>query len=996
MKKTTLLSGTISLPQNLLKKLLLSCFAMLVMLSSYSANITSTGSGNWNSTTPGAPWPGGTVPAATDNVIIANGSSITLTAAITQTGTITVNAGGTLTLGSTLTSNGSSITINGTLVCGTNIINGSSNFTLASALTAFIQSANPNGITSSGTASGSIQNTSATRSFGAIASYTYNGTTNQVTGNGLPLVIQNLTINNTGGANNNIVTLTNNNTVITGGNSAPAGTGGTLTLTAGILDIGTGNTLGFFSNSGSNSITNNGGNIATSGTNGSDGGTVYVLEASGQNLNINGPNTTTFYNLRFGNAPGNGNRHVVQTVLGNVLINDSLIIYTQQFQWQTNAPIYGPNATLYINTNGNQFNLTPNGSATQQEWLPLSSGTIGITPGYPNNVTISHIGTSQGGYNNGNGWVSTTNWAMNGIFTLGDASGNAQVDFSGVPSFTCGGFVLNNGSRFTAPTGTMTVNGSWTDNQAVSGTTQGFFIKGTSTINFGGSGTCGAANTIQAPGAGIETFYNVGIINGTYTKLNSPITITNNLVLTSGILGTSNPTNILSVTNSAPTAISGGGAGTYIDGPVKWNLQAAAGVYNFPVGSNGVGCANDYLPFKLTKVASSASIATVQALTPGSGGIVDATLGALSTTEYWSFATSVALSSGSTISVSRPTPITPLNAIGQSTTGATGTYTSIGGTAVANGVNSSNPISTNTSLFFTLGAPPIVSTLAATSITTTSVTLNGAFNTGSSKTTSFNFGPFPGAYTIDSVSIHSPINSTTSVLDSAFVTGLVANTEYHYQATDGTDNGSDVTFITAPNPPTVGSASNITTTSFTANWTAPAVTGTAPYTYTLEYSTSSTFATFTSVTGITGTSLAIAGLSPVTTYYYRVETVNASGPSTWSSTSPGVTTDVIASVGCAVGSGGQNGDIVSTTVLPVIDGQVDPVWDNIAANNITNLTVGGSNNNTQTWKALWTADTLYFLAQVTDASLISLPTSLGGVAVPGATMSSNTSDYYDE
>lgn len=35
-----------------------------------AATITTAGSGNWNSTTPNAPWPGGTVPAAGDSVII--------------------------------------------------------------------------------------------------------------------------------------------------------------------------------------------------------------------------------------------------------------------------------------------------------------------------------------------------------------------------------------------------------------------------------------------------------------------------------------------------------------------------------------------------------------------------------------------------------------------------------------------------------------------------------------------------------------------------------------------------------------------------------------------------------------------------------------------------------------------------------------------------------------------------------------------------------------
>src|SRR5262249_46966536 len=43
-----------------------------------SGFITSTGSGNWGSHTPNAPWPGGVVPTASDVVTIANGSTITI------------------------------------------------------------------------------------------------------------------------------------------------------------------------------------------------------------------------------------------------------------------------------------------------------------------------------------------------------------------------------------------------------------------------------------------------------------------------------------------------------------------------------------------------------------------------------------------------------------------------------------------------------------------------------------------------------------------------------------------------------------------------------------------------------------------------------------------------------------------------------------------------------------------------------------------------------
>jgi gliding motility-associated-like protein len=957
---------------------------LFLSFSIFAANISSNAvSGPWNST---ASWNGGVIPAAGDNVTIVSGANIDITASLIQTGTLTINSGGTLTLDASLDM-ASSTTVNGTIVFnGENQLTGAGSFTLASSTNAFLNIGSANGITVA-SASGNIVVTGG-RTYGQNATYKYIGTTNQVTGDGLPATIGALTINNTGTAGNNVVSLTTSGTVI---KANPAT--GILTLTAGIFDIGTGNNIQFNNNSSTNGIENDGGDLASTGTNGADGGTVIVLSGSGANFNINGSNSTTFYNLQIGTSTGNGNRHIIQNA--GVLINGTLTLQDNQVHWQSGSPIYGPNATLYLNNNGQGLNAGNGpGTANQEEWLSMVSGTIGVTPGYPNNVTVTNLGTSQGGSHNGNGWVPTNSYAINGVFTIGDNITNGQFDFSGVPSFTTGGFVLNSNSRFTAPTGTMTVNGSWADNQPVSGFTAGFFINGTSTINFGG-GSCGTPATISAT-SGNETFYNMGVVGG-YTSLSNPVTVTNGLALAAGIIDATN--NTLSVTNTSTSAITGGGTGNYINGRLAWNVTAGANTYNFPVGA---GC-NTYLPFVLNKSAGSALTATTQAFNTNSGGTTDGTLSSISTTEYWSLATSVSLAAGSRVSITRPSAITPFTYVAESST-QSGVYTSLGGTTGANGVTNSNDIGTGASFFFTFGAPPIVSTFNASSITTTSVTLNGGFNTqGSSLATSFNWGTTI-AYGSNVPALNSPFNTNVSTPDSAHLTGLTANTLYHYQATDGANSGNDVIFITAPNPPTVGVGTAATGNGFTANWTAPAVPGTATYTYTVEVSTDSTFASIDVIQSNipSGTlSYTFTTLASGTTYYYRVRADNATASSVWSANSPPISTSISQTVGsCTTGSGGgaSPGSIVQTFTAPVIDGNIDSIWTAIPANNISTISVpapGPTNGNTRTWKAMWTTDSLYFLVQVTDPTLISQNITLpNSTVVPGATPGTSN-NYYD-
>ena len=179
-----------------------------------SNKITSTPTGgNWSS---GTTWVGGNVPAQNRDVEIVSGATVYLSNNITNRNRNTI--------------------VNGTLNCGTFRIAGSGSFTLSSNAT--LQIGSSSGITTTGLV-GNIQ-VSGSRTFNQDANYIYNGSSAQVTGNGLPTSVKYLTINNTAG-----VTLSGNTSIsgtlnIISGNLAT--NSNTLSLGTSLTNLGNQNT----------------------------------------------------------------------------------------------------------------------------------------------------------------------------------------------------------------------------------------------------------------------------------------------------------------------------------------------------------------------------------------------------------------------------------------------------------------------------------------------------------------------------------------------------------------------------------------------------------------------------------------------------------------------------------------------------------------------------------------------------------------------------------
>jgi hypothetical protein len=189
-------------------------------------------------------------------------------------------------------------------------------------------------------------------------------------------------------------------------------------------------------------------------------------------------------------------------------------------------------------------------------------------------------------------------------------------------------------------------------------------------------------------------------------------------------------------------------------------------------------------------------------------------------------------------------------------------------------------------VFTTSGSPvPAAVTGSASNLSATSATLDGTLNpNGRATTWYFEYG------TSTSYGTKTPTQNagsgTSPVNVSAPVSGLRTGVVYHFRlvATNsaGAGRGGDRTFALAAAPSvTTGSASSVSAT--TANLNGTVDPNGQDTSWHFEFGTSTSYGTATAAKGAgTGTSAtnvsaAVAGLTPGTTYHYRLVATNASG-----------------------------------------------------------------------------------------------------------------------
>ena len=208
--------------------------------------------------------------------------------------------------------------------------------------------------------------------------------------------------------------------------------------------------------------------------------------------------------------------------------------------------------------------------------------------------------------------------------------------------------------------------------------------------------------------------------------------------------------------------------------------------------------------------------------------------------------------------------------------------------------NSVGNTATSSNEMFTTAASitaPTLATNAASSIASTTTTLNGAItNTGGANATQsgFAYGTSATLATVIATSTLGAESGTASF--SQNLTGLTASTTYYVRSyatnSGGTGYGSIVSFTTSTNAPAISDvSSSATTTSATITWTTDQSSNSeVVYGTTTLYGSASS-----SAADVTSHSISLTGLTNSTTYQYAVVSTNA-GDQTSTSTNETVTT----------------------------------------------------------------------------------------------------------
>ncbi len=176
------------------------------------------------------------------------------------------------------------------------------------------------------------------------------------------------------------------------------------------------------------------------------------------------------------------------------------------------------------------------------------------------------------------------------------------------------------------------------------------------------------------------------------------------LTLTSGTV-TTTAANLMTISNTATTGVSGGSVTSYVNGPLARTLPASlvtGSTYTFPVGKSAFKMLELVNP---TTNAGGTVVIQTEVFDANSGGTPGTGLVALNTNRYWQSSITTGGANFTNTTVRLTELVSTGNLIGQSAS-QSGTYNSIGGTLGGNSTIVSGSV---TSLdFFNIGASAVL------------------------------------------------------------------------------------------------------------------------------------------------------------------------------------------------------------------------------------------------------------------------------------------------
>ena len=582
--------------------------------------VTSTLTGNWATA---ATWDCNCIPNANDNVIIADGTIVTINAnSVCNSLQVGQGLSGNLIMGSNGTARTLAITTDLT-------IKSSATFTTFALAAAHTLSIGRN-IINSGTLNFSGTSTCDV-TFNSSA-YPGNIGNQTVSGSGATTKFNNIILN-MGSSNTNIMEVTATNF------SAPSNF---LTLTNGTFKLSSGVTItpftstytilssaGLWVNNASATVSGKSGtSISLQGLLRVTAGTMTVGGSTTDNLTYDGGTLTVDGGTL--NVTGNFTSFDATSTVVFTISSGTLTVATSgatnvtgvaPFNINVSGCTFNMNGGTIVIQNSGKSNLGFFNSISSLDIYTVTGGTLQMGNASTPAATTMQINSTVPVYNltinssNVTTQITTNSLTVNNNVNIASGILNANaLNLTTVGNFTVTG-------TYQASTGTTSIAGNLVNN--------GTFTQSTSTVLFNGS----SAQTLG--GSSNTTFNNVSINNSNGTvsgvTVNTTATINGALTFSAGIFNTS-ASGYLIMANAATT--SGASNSSYVDGPIQKTGQQT---FTFPVGTGG-----NYQPIKMGAPTNTTDAFTAQyfhsnvyAVPSYTTNTWDATINHLSGCEYW-------------------------------------------------------------------------------------------------------------------------------------------------------------------------------------------------------------------------------------------------------------------------------------------------------------------------------------------------------------------------